>query len=245
MRLKRTRLPSVTFEAAEPISGNRSGNLLKARHQQPTLMPPLQPLLAGRIHGFICKSCLSKLRAPRSQRPPWLLRSVASDNGPPRTKSPKKRKDSHNQHENEGDPVIRIFDQFPDGVRKEVGREPGDEALLESLQSTIRDVKEEMGADGEEGEIDDEELQDRVIGRHLQDMLPGEGFGGFMSSQIESQMQELDAKMDKRLEHVDLAKMTAEERQKLREEFIELAKAGMDGLIILGTYANKNTDRTP
>lgn len=154
-------------------------------------------------------------------------------------------KDSRDQHEKESKPVVRIFDQTPDGVRTEVENGPADEAFLESLQSTIRDVKEEMGQEGATEDIDDEELQDRVIARHMQNMFQGEALEGFLAKKLESQMDELNAEVDKRLENVDLEHMSEEERSKIREELYQLAKDGTTLFSLLLILANIYTYRTP
>jgi hypothetical protein len=158
-----------------------------------------------------------------------LSRSVVSDNATRRTKQPKVKKASHDKHGEEPKPIIRIFDQTPDGVRTEMKNEPGDEAFLESLESTIRDMKEEKGAE----EIDEEELQDRVIGRHMQKLFQGEALENFLAAKLESQMDELDAEIDKRLENVDLENMSEEERSKVREELYHLVKESMDPPVLL------------
>ena len=54
-------------------------------------------------------------------------------------------------------------------------QDPADKAFLESLQSTMRDVKREMSEEGERKEADYEELQDRVIGRHMEDLFQWRG----------------------------------------------------------------------
>jgi hypothetical protein len=184
-------------------------------------MPPSQRLLAPRIQGFVCRSCLSKLQSPRYQRPPWLSRSVASETGH-RAKEPKVKKDSHDQPGANSESVVRIFDQTPDGMRTEVGSEPGDEAFLESLQSAMEDMRKEMVAEGETEEIDEEELQERVVGRHMQNMVQGDGMVDILAKELESQMEEIGAEVDRRLENVDMENMSVEGRSKIREEIFQL-----------------------
>ena len=159
-----------------------------------------------------------------------MARSFASDKAS-RTKKPKSQKSSHDQHRNESKPLIRVFDQSLDGIRTEVNQDPQDEAFLESLESTIQDVKKEMSEEGETEEIDDEEVQDRVIGRHMEDVFQGEAFEDYMVSQLESQMDQLDAEVDKRLENVDVKNMSEEELSKIREELYQTVKDSMAPLL--------------
>jgi hypothetical protein len=182
-------------------------------------MPPPQPLLATRIQGFVCRSYLSKLRESRTRRPTWRLQSIASDNGPRRIKEPKVKKKSHERSENGSEPVIRIFNQTADGVRTERGTEPGDEAILDSLQSTVQDVKEELGAKGEE--VDEEELQDRVIGRHMQSFVERGGLEDALVEDLEARFEELDTEMEKKIKNVDLESMSEEEKSKFREDLFQ------------------------
>jgi hypothetical protein len=177
---------------------------------------------------------------PRNPRPLWLARFFASDKAS-RTKKPKNQKSSHDQHKNENKPVIRVFDQSLGGVRTEVNQDPqdpADEAFLESLESTIQDVKKEMSEEGETEEIDDEEVQDRVIGRRMEDMFQGEAFEDFMVSQLESQMDQLDAEVDKRLESVDVKNMSEEELSKVKEELYQMVKDSMAPLLPLTAFTD-------
>ena len=84
-----------------------------------------------------------------------------------------------------------------------------------------------MAAESESGEINDEELQDRVMGRQMQNLTQGKAFEEFMTSKLETEMDELDAQIDERLESVDLENMSEDERSKIREELIRLVKDGM------------------
>jgi hypothetical protein len=97
-----------------------------------------------------------------------------------------------------------------------------------------------MAAESESGEIDAEELQDRVIGRQMQNLTQGKAFEEFMTSRLESEMDELDAQIDKRLENVDLENMSEEERSKIREELIRLVKDGMMLDYVFGIYTNSH-----
>ena len=185
-------------------------------------MPPPQRLLGPRIQGFICRSCLSKLQSPRNQRPPWLSRSTASENGPLKNKQPKSKKGSHDKSAKESEPVIRVWDETPDGVRIERGNEPGDGAILKKLESTIQDVRAEMAAEAETEDIDEGELQDRVLDRHMEDMVEGKDMVDFLADEMESQMKEIDADVDRRLEMMHAENMEEEEQFKVRNELFEL-----------------------
>ena len=209
-------------------------------------MPPPQSFLASRIQGFVCRSCLSRLQAPQNPRPLWLARSFASDKAS-QTKKPKSQKSSHDQRRNEIKPLIRVFDQSLDGVRTEVNqdRQDVDEAFLESLESTIQDVKKEMGEEGETEEIDDEEVQDRVIRRHMEGMFQGEAFEDYMVSQLESQMDQLDAEVDKRLENVDVKNMSEEKLSNVREELYQMVKDSMAPPLPLTAFTDNYSSQFP
>ncbi|KAH7364580.1 hypothetical protein BKA65DRAFT_491657 [Rhexocercosporidium sp. MPI-PUGE-AT-0058] len=42
-------------------------------------MPPPQHLLASKLRGFVCRSCLSKIQSPQRQRIQWISRSLTTD----------------------------------------------------------------------------------------------------------------------------------------------------------------------
>ncbi|KAG0650716.1 hypothetical protein D0Z07_2712 [Hyphodiscus hymeniophilus] len=188
-------------------------------------MPPTQRLLAPGIQGFVCRSCLSKLRPSRSQRPLWLSRSTASDNGPRKSRLFRAKEGSHEQPRKDYESVVRVWDETSDGVRTERGTDPGEKALLETLESTIQDMRQEMSAKDETEEIDEDELQDRVLGRHMQDMVQGDGMVDMVVEEMESLMTKLDPEVDKRLEKMDLENISEEERFKIGGEiFASLLK---------------------
>ena len=196
----------------------------------PTPMPTLQRVFGPRIQGLICKSCRSKILSPRNQIPPWLSRSIANDKNPPETKMPKVKKGSHNQPETASESVIRVWDETPDGLRVERVREPGDDALLQTLESTIEDVRAEMATEAGINDIDEDELEDRVLGRHFQDIVHGEGRVNDLTEEMESHMNKIDTEVNKRLEQMDTTNLSDEERFKLRNELFELILKSKDSM---------------
>ncbi|KAH6666637.1 hypothetical protein B0J14DRAFT_196294 [Halenospora varia] len=95
-------------------------------------MPPPQPFLASRIGGFVCKSCLSKLRNPRPQRGAWLSRSLASDQRPPSRPNRSKKSLASSSPQPEPDVTVRFFEQTKDGERKEI-LDKDEESFYETL----------------------------------------------------------------------------------------------------------------
>jgi hypothetical protein len=101
---------------------------------------------------------------------------------------------------------------------------PSDEAMLHSLQQTIQDVREEMEAEAGSKEIDEEGLHDRALAKHINNnLLQGGDLEGNIVARMEAEMEELDAKVDKRLENVDMNSMSEEERSKFESKFIALS----------------------
>ncbi|KAF4625211.1 hypothetical protein G7Y89_g12958 [Cudoniella acicularis] len=88
-------------------------------------MPPPQPFLAYRLGGFVCKSCLSKIRTLQRRPLPWLARSITNNQGP---KPPKRGTSPPSQH----GATVRYFEETPDGDRRELIDEDLD-AYIESM----------------------------------------------------------------------------------------------------------------
>ncbi|CAG8982662.1 hypothetical protein HYALB_00006060 [Hymenoscyphus albidus] len=121
-------------------------------------MPPPRPLLPTRTPGYICRSCLLRLDAPRRQRPPppWLLRNVTNGSGnpPPESVIRRSAEDKPTIH-------VRYFEETPDGDRREVSGDP-EEALLDSMRPELDDLdkrnQEILGRDG----VADEDMEDAI-----------------------------------------------------------------------------------
>jgi hypothetical protein len=103
-------------------------------------MPPPQRLLASRLRGFVCRLCLSKLQVPVGQRQPWLSRNIANDNGPPKSKG------ESPWFTYLPEPLAKYFERDPGGDTEP----PDDEAFMESLEQSIRDLEEATGRSRQE-----------------------------------------------------------------------------------------------
>lgn len=110
-----------------------------------TLMPPTQPFVTSRISGYVCRACLSQLR--RSQRPqtPCLIRYATDSSS--RAKPSKKKTE---------EPLIRYFEQTPDGARTETVDNSTKSAILNDVEEQIRLLEEEGGDQGDDLVDEDE-----------------------------------------------------------------------------------------
>jgi hypothetical protein len=97
-----------------------------------TPMPPPRHLLAPRLPGFICRSCLSRLEPTRKQRPPWLIRNATTKAGP----SQRGNKPPGMEEEK----IVRYFDETPDGDRREVPEYGEEEAFLDSMSAEMEEM---------------------------------------------------------------------------------------------------------
>lgn len=97
-----------------------------------TLMPPTHLLTTPKLGGFVCRTCLSRLRRPQRPQALWLIRNKTD--GP--------RRQNHPQTKNK-DPTFRYFDQTPDGTRKEAADDAKHAAILKDVEERIRLVGEE------------------------------------------------------------------------------------------------------
>lgn len=186
-------------------------------------MPPPQSFLTSRIRGFICRSCLSKLQVPQQQRIQWLSRNVTSDNGPSRRKGGSKQPVQE-------EAVVKYFDQTPDGNRTEIQEDPEEEAIIESLTSTIRDLENRTGQSLES-------LLENPDG--LEGILPEDPDGdiGIWSDAsgeadpleaLTLQNKELEARI-RRLENVTSSKsLSLENGLKIRETLLKASADGVD-----------------
>jgi hypothetical protein len=123
-------------------------------------MPPPRHFLAPRITGFICRSCLSRLEPPRTQRPPWLTRNATSKAGRPQRGNKPSPKDE--------DKVVRYYDQTPDGERREVPEYGEEEAFLDSIGAEMGELnakyKEILGPEKYEATAE-EDMEHAIQGR--------------------------------------------------------------------------------
>jgi hypothetical protein len=170
-------------------------------------MPPPQNLLAFRLRGYVCRSCLLKIQSPQKQKVPWLSRSVTSSHHTSKSKSKQKPSALSNSSSNEAS-KFKVFEEAPDGTRTEVETEDDtyDETLLAALDSTIEELdarslknngpndpiapqKEEALEDVEDFTLDREEIIRRMIDESI-DPKVLEAMGR-PSEEFESQMRKL------------------------------------------------------
>lgn len=137
-----------------------------------TLMPPPQHLLSTRLRGFVCKSCLSKLRAPRGHQIPWTARTFASDDKP-------RRKGGWDLPHG----TVRYFEQTPDGVRTEI-KDDDDDVSMDRLREKLKEIEERTGKTA-----DDLDAQD--LDEILQEISPG-GDEGALDRYLERVLLEQD-----------------------------------------------------
>lgn len=189
-----------------------------------TLMPPSQRLLSTRIRGFVCKSCLSKLHAPRRQQLPWAIRTFASDDKP--------RKGVWDLPHGS----VRYFEQTPDGARTEIKDEEDDE-YTESVRKRLRELQERTGKTVDD--LDDQDLQELLRGtladtqgedavRTLFEDDPSQDPAEVENilKEMAAHDQELQAGIDL-IKSYDLENLSDEDRVRLREAVLASVKNGM------------------
>ncbi|KUJ24049.1 uncharacterized protein LY89DRAFT_712987 [Mollisia scopiformis] len=183
-------------------------------------MPPPQHLLSPRLRGFVCKSCLSKLRAPRRQQLPWVTRTYASDD------KPKRRKGAWDLPHG----TVRYFEQTRDGVRTELKDEEDDDdaEFTESVKEQLRQLEERTGKTMYD--LDEQDLQDILHGTlaNTQEEDPLKGFPD--PAEIEKDLtamaahnQDIQAQMDL-INSFDLENLSEEDRVRLREGLLGSVK---------------------
>lgn len=111
-------------------------------HDQYNFMPPTQNLLGYTIRGFVCKTCLSKLRQPLHQKTPQLKRTLASKNRAPKPSRPSAFKQAKEELS------IRYYEETPNGRREEV-LEDGEERALER-DADLEELSRQAGIDHED-----------------------------------------------------------------------------------------------
>lgn len=167
-------------------------------------MPPPHRFLASRLPGYVCRACLSKSQVISRQKPVWLSRNATDGRHPLRSKGV-------NQQIDPQEPDIRFFEQAPDGTRVEIPA-----AILDGLE-------EEQGKSIEElvGLVDFESFQDGDGEHTSYDPEVRESLEALTRS-----TEELEALVE-RLENIDVSTLSAEDRDKLREELLKSATAGI------------------
>ncbi|PQE20911.1 pentatricopeptide repeat protein [Rutstroemia sp. NJR-2017a BBW] len=117
-------------------------------------MPPPHNLLTSSIRGFVCNSCRAKLQVP--SRAPRLSRSFTAQSSLLQSGSRKHRQSPQNSQSNQSPtteeelPVVRWFDETPDGVRTEVKEDPEEAELIEDLQHAVKRLKDDIGEDADD-----------------------------------------------------------------------------------------------
>lgn len=174
-------------------------------------MPPPHRFLASRLQGYVCRACLSKSQVNLRQQPKWLSRKATDGRQPLRSKGVTQEADSQGLE-------IRLFEQGPDGTRVEI---PTD--FWNGIEEELGDYGKDQDKSIEElaGEVDFESLQD-VDSEHRSYDPKLRGSLETMTKQTE----ELEALVE-RLENIDLSILSADERDKLREELLQTATTGI------------------
>ena len=202
-------------------------------------MPPLQPLLVSRIRCFVCKSCLSKFQAPQGQRSQWLSRGFSNDSKPC-NRGRKARSAPRDQGKELPEPVIRYFEATPGGDRREVKDDDEkvaeEDALIESLESTIRNLEKRVGKRtsplaNSNHENGDSENDLGRLGLGSQDRVEK----NYSTKNIDVKIAELQAHMEKLKSLSQLENLSEEDRSQIREEVLDFNKDGtISSLSIFG-----------
>lgn len=183
-------------------------------------MPPPHKLLTSSIRGFVCNSCRAKLqiplRAPPLSRNLTAQSSLLQSEGRKHKQSPPKSQADQSQTAQTAQeelPVVRWFDETPDGVRTEAKEDPEEAELIESLQDAVKHLKEDIGGVAEE--VD--------------------GDGTYEMPDLESEIQD---PMDRRIERLEeeintLEKlinkpgpMSSRDKQKIRDYILKPSDKG-------------------
>ncbi|TAQ86539.1 hypothetical protein B7494_g5144 [Chlorociboria aeruginascens] len=181
-------------------------------------MPPSQPILASRICGFVCRSCLSKLQQP--QRPPWPQRGFSKKAKLAKPKEPKDRAAQERLLSQDGF-SIKYFDQGPNGELEE-NVEPDDaemEALDKQVQDNIKAFEERTGEKFVESE---EEWSGSIFPKVVQDDGLAESIG--------AKVDNLQAELDRLKVLRPSGSLTAEDRTKLRAALFKIDAEDMPKL---------------
>lgn len=203
-------------------------------------MPPPQHLLSTRLRGFVCKSCLSKLRAPRGQQILWTARTFASDDRPRRKKGGLDLPHG----------TVRYFEQTPDGVRTEI-KDDDDDLSMDRIRDKLREIEEKTGKTADD--LDAQDLDDI-----LQEISPGgeeDALDGYLekvlsegqdsaefedSSEIMSKEEERIQNQLELINSIDVDNISDEDRAMLKGMLLEVAQKGMIAFLLVPIVTNTN-----
>lgn len=191
-------------------------------------MPPKPSFLSPSTSGYVCKSCLSKLRQNqcRPARPLWLARNIAhrASRKPFQPTIHTKLDDSQTTSE----PVIRYWEQTPDGRRREKSHDE-DQALLGRLESTLKELEKDIEGSALHGpqdagndlaEYDDpfleeeDEVGEPDMARELAKELG-------LPQEVQEQVQMIEAQLRRKRKNPNfLNNLSEEEKASLRAELL-------------------------
>lgn len=140
---------------------------------------------------------------------------------------------SQGQRKGLPEPVIRFFEETADGNRREIQDEAAedarDNAFLESLQSTIRNLEKRVGKRTSTLETPDVGKRDLEDGQGDHEWgSPNRSEEDTFTENINTKIEELEADMQ-RLERVSqLENLSEEDRLKIREEMFNFDTDGMN-----------------
>ena len=196
-------------------------------------MPPPQHLLASKIRGFVCRSCLSKLQGPQRRRIQWTSRSLTTDT-------------LHARPKGATYPASTTVEEAPDELEPEFNEESIIEALEEEVRLRRKDAVEhgvpkssvryfEETPDGTREEIQDgveEENRLGILEREIEELKSDTGglmeklLGNDPSQPGSSPLaDELRAQIME-MARVDLNNLSEVERQRLRSIVLEGSDSG-------------------
>jgi hypothetical protein len=128
-------------------------------------MPPSQSttILSSRLRGFVCRSCFLSLQKPQRPLPQWLSRTAHHGAKKARVPKHKGNKQIPSSKPSDPEPVIRHFEQTPDGRRVELpDKDPAAESLQETIGSIIGNLDEELDRAAESLGISRKEFEERI-----------------------------------------------------------------------------------
>ncbi|KAG4433551.1 hypothetical protein IFR05_010976 [Cadophora sp. M221] len=195
-------------------------------------MPPPQHLLASKIRGFVCRSCLSKLQPPQRQRIQWVSRSLTTDNVHSRQKGgtypPSIFEETHGEDRAEDEAefydesIIQTLEEEVRARRKDAAEHGGvPKSAFRYFEETPDGVREEVKDDIEEEntlaalEREIEDLKSGTGG--LRERLVGDGSSP-LADELRAQILEI--------ERVDLENLSEADRLRLRKIVLRGLESG-------------------
>ncbi|PVH88603.1 hypothetical protein DL98DRAFT_648704 [Cadophora sp. DSE1049] len=199
-------------------------------------MPPPQHLLASKIRGFVCRSCLSKLQAPQRRRIQWISRSLTTAT-------------LHSSLKSATYPASTSFEETQDEIEPDFDEESIIEALEEEVRFRRKDAVEhgvpkssvryfEETPDGNREEIQDgldEENKLGALEREIEDLKSDTGglmeklLGGNqpgsspLADELRAQIMEM--------ERVDLKNLSETDRLRLRSIILKGSESATSSTI--------------